>query len=149
MESDGLKALDTVIALGDAQLSLSARKNLELEAIYNPMLAEQSKYNRTSTKVTGTNNNKKFLDNLLNDNVEVQGLAYTYPRLSYSDFNPLYLDSGLWNTSKKGVTGFEKLEKFQDNFSQFSIGNLLNASSEKRSFKIFLILFNLPSLYPK
>ncbi len=121
MESDGLKALDTVIALGDAQLYLSARKDLELEAIYNPMLAEQSKYNRTSTKVTGTNNNEEFLDNLLNYNGgEVNGLAYTYPRFGYSGFSPLYLVGGLWNTSKKGVTGFENLEKFQNNFSQFS-----------------------------
>jgi filamentous hemagglutinin family protein len=49
--SDPRVALNSIFAIGDARLNLTAHKNISIGSIYNPTLAEQSVFNRSDKKI--------------------------------------------------------------------------------------------------
>lgn len=120
---DDRVALGTLFAMGDAQLNVTARKNLSLAAVYNPTLTEQSKYNRS-----GSIEKNDFNQALLNDNKAIPALANLYPILKYPFF-PLYQDAGYWNPANAGTKDFEDYAKVQQTYAQFASFSSYSASS--------------------
>ncbi|MET3106019.1 filamentous hemagglutinin [Oxalobacteraceae bacterium GrIS 1.18] len=65
IQANGLN-VNTILALGDAKLNVTARNNLDVEAIYNPTLAPQSAFNsgikvdQFTLTVTGARKNAQF-----------------------------------------------------------------------------------------
>jgi hypothetical protein len=126
---DNRVPLGTFIAMGDAQISLTARKNLQIEAVYNPMMAEQNKYNRAGALV-----NSDLIAGLRNVD-EVEGLKDLYPRFrNEAGFSPIYSELGLWNPSNPNSA------KFQKNFSQFST---FSSYTDKSQINVFSLAGNV------
>jgi hypothetical protein len=126
---DARVPMGTIFAMGDAQLEVTARKNLTLAAVYNPTLTEQSKYNRS-----GSITPADYIKDLPNFN-ENSLLAGLYPVLKYP-FYPKYQDANYWNPANDpaiaGTNLFMDFDQFQQNFSQYaSFSTYTPASSLK------------------
>jgi len=114
---DARVPMGTIFAMGDAQLEVTARKNLTLAAVYNPTLTEQSKYNRSGS-ITPADYIKDLPN--FNENSLLTGL---YPVLKYP-FYPKYQDANYWNPANDpaiaGTNVFTDFDQFQQNFSQYA-----------------------------
>jgi len=118
--NDPRTSLNSIVAMGDARVNLTALKNIAMGAVYNPTLAEQSVFNRTGTPVDPADGNGFKNANGLYSNA--------YPVFGLSNFMPTQ-DAILSNFDPQDINSRLKQYTQFSNFSTYSDASGVNAMS--------------------
>jgi filamentous hemagglutinin family protein len=130
--NDPRMSLNSIVAMGDTRVNLTALKNIAMGAVYNPTLEEQSVFNRTGTPVDPADGNGfKNASGLYSNAYPVFGLSNFMPTQEaiLSNFDPQDINSRL-----KQYTQFSNFSTYSDvsGVSALSLGGSVALINDHR-----------------